>query len=173
FRSRASANYSYFAIIFRTASGACVEPVRPGIDIRPAAECVEGVMGSPSVRGPLDTAEYVTLDDLVGRFYEVEPRARVVAEFGARSHPGEVRESNEDSYLVVRRRRERDVLLSSVPVELLAQPEQAAYSLAVADGMGGHAFGELASLLALRTAWELGEGEVKWPLKVNDREAAE
>jgi protein phosphatase len=130
-------------------------------------------MASSLDQAPQDTGEYVTLDDLVGRFYEVEPRAQVEAEFGARSHPGMVRELNEDSYLVVRRRRVRDVVLTSLPVELLPQPEQVAYSMAVADGMGGHAFGEIASFLALRTAWDMGGGEVKWPVKVNEREAAE
>jgi protein phosphatase len=130
-------------------------------------------MASPSVRQLIDTSEYISFDDLVGRFYEAEPRSRVLAEFGARSHPGKVRAVNEDSFMVVRRRRERDVILSSIPVELLPQPEQAAYALAVADGMGGHAFGELASLLALQTGWEMGEDEVKWPVKINDRESTE
>ena len=39
--------------------------------------------------------------------------------------------------------------------------------------MGGHAFGEMASFLALRTGWELGAGEVKWSVKMNDRESNE
>jgi protein phosphatase len=119
------------------------------------------------------TAEHLTLDELVGRFYESEPRTPVRAEFGARTHPGKVRELNEDHYMVVRRRRLREVLLTSMPVGLLEHPEQAAYTMAVADGMGGHAFGDLASFLALRTGWDLGEGEVKWAVKMNDREAAE
>ena len=37
--------------------------------------------------------------------------------------------------------------------------------------VGGHAFGDLASYLALRTGWDLGEGEVKWAVKMNEREA--
>ena len=76
-------------------------------------------MESPSGPELPDTAEYLSLDALLGRFFETEPRSLLLAEFGARSHPGKVREVNEDSYLVVRRRRERDVLLSSIPVELL------------------------------------------------------
>jgi PPM family protein phosphatase len=120
-----------------------------------------------------DTAEYLTFDEMAARFYEDEPRTTTQADFGARTHPGMVRETNEDQYLVTRRRRVRDVILTSLARELLRQPEQSAYTLCVADGMGGHAFGEMASFLALRTGWELGAGEVKWSVKMNDRETKE
>jgi serine/threonine protein phosphatase PrpC len=63
-----------------------------------------------------------------------------------------VRDHNEDHYIVLRRRRARDVLLSSLPIERLDQPEQEAYALVVADGLGGHPSGEVASYLALRAA---------------------
>ena len=118
-----------------------------------------------------DTDEYIGFDELACRFYEMEPRQRVEVEFGAATHAGKVRENNEDNYIVVRRRRERDLLMTSLPVELLPQTAQVAYTLAIADGMGGHAFGDLASYLALRTGWDLGEGEVKWAVKVNEHEA--
>ena len=120
-----------------------------------------------------DTGEYLAFEELVARFFEVEPRTAVHVEFGALSHPGLVRENNEDHYLVVHRRRVRDVLLSNLPVGRLNQAEQEAYSLLVADGIGGHAFGELASFLALWTAWDLGGEEIKWAVKMNPREAAE
>ncbi|RDJ93221.1 hypothetical protein B4Q13_23370, partial [Lacticaseibacillus rhamnosus] len=45
--------------------------------------------------------------------------------------------------------------------------------LAVADGMGGRNFGEIARLLALRTGWELGGDEIKWSMKMNDNEVDE
>jgi PPM family protein phosphatase len=120
-----------------------------------------------------DTGESVAFEELVARFFEDEPRTAVRVEFGALSHRGLVRDNNEDHYLVVRRRRERDVLLSNLPVEQLNRFEQAAYTLGVADGLGGHAFGELASSLALRTAWDLGGSEINWPIKMNRRESDE
>jgi protein phosphatase len=146
---------------------------RAALARRNTPERWEGVVGSSSGPELPETVEYLSLDALLGRFFEVEPRSLVLAEFGARSHRGKVREVNEDNYMVVRRRRERDVLLSSIPVELLPQSEQVAYTMAVADGVGGQAFGELASFLALRTGWEMGAGEVKWPVKINERESAE
>ncbi len=63
--------------------------------------------------------------------------------------------------MVVRQRRVRDVILTSLPPELLHQPDQSAYTLCVADGMGGHAFGEMASFLALhRLGAGHGRGQV-------------
>ena len=120
-----------------------------------------------------DTGEYVAFEELVARFFEDEPRTAVHVEFGALSHRGLIRDDNEDHYLVVRRRRARDVLLSNLPVERFNQAEQEAYTLSVADGMGGHAFGELASFLALRVAWDLGSNEIKWIVKMNRRESDE
>ena len=130
-------------------------------------------MKSSSDRELADTGEYVAFEELVARFFEDEPRTVVLVEFGALSHRGLVRDDNEDHYLVVRRRRERDVLLSNLPLEQLKGPDQQAYALAVADGLGGHAFGEVASLLALREAWFLGGSEINWPIKMNRRESEE
>src|SRR5262249_17466155 len=62
----------------------------------------------------------------------------------------------------------REVLRSNVPVELLSPDEGRAYTLAVADGMGGQAFGELASLLSLRTLWDLSRSQVKIDAQLND-----
>jgi protein phosphatase len=120
-----------------------------------------------------NTEEGVAFEELVARFFEHEPRAVVQVEFGALSHRGLVRDKNEDHYAVVRRRRVRDVLLSNLPVERLNQTEQEAYALVVADGLGGHPFGELASLVALCSAWDLGSNEIKWAVKMNRRESDE
>jgi protein phosphatase len=94
-------------------------------------------------------------------------------EVAARSHPGLVRPNNEDNYLAVRRYRGRAILTTSVPVELLDTSEDHDYILAVADGMGGRNFGELASLMAIRTDWELGGNEIKWTVRMNEREIEE
>jgi hypothetical protein len=106
-------------------------------------------------RSTKDTEEFVRPGRRASRFYESEPRVRVRLEVAGRSHPGNVRENNEDNYIAVRRYRGREVLLTSVP-DLFEPTEDDAYALAVADGMGGCNFGELASLIAMRTGWELG-----------------
>ncbi len=110
--------------------------------------------------------------DRWGRFFAPSPPS-VRVEFGARSHTGKVRENNEDQWLVVRKRRTRDVLMTSLPESWLPSVEECAYTMVVADGVGGAAFGELASLLALQAGWELGFKDVKWHLKINDREVDE
>lgn len=120
-----------------------------------------------------ETSDFVSFDDLVGRFFEREPRVPMRAEFAARSDVGRVRKNNEDHYLVVRRYRTREILLTSLPVESLPNSEDAVYTVAVADGMGGREFGELAAFLALRTGWALGSAEVKWTVRINSTEAEE
>jgi hypothetical protein len=67
----------------------------------------------------VDSSEYLTFDEMAARFYQTELRTSVRAEFGGRTHSGKVRDLNEDQYLVVPRRRVRDVLLTSLPAELL------------------------------------------------------
>lgn len=113
-----------------------------------------------------------TLQELSARLFGVAPRP-VRVEFGALSHPGKVRENNEDHFVVVRRRRSRDALLTSLPEGVLAPSEEVGYSMAVADGVGGAAFGEMASMLALQAAWDLTSSAVKWPFQWTEGEAEE
>jgi serine/threonine protein phosphatase PrpC len=118
-----------------------------------------------------DTDDYTVVDPEVSRFYEVEPRLRARVDIAGRSHPGKVRPNNEDQYLAVRRYRGREILVASAPLFTHEPPEDTAYALAVADGMGGSNFGEIASLLAMRVGWELGGSEIKWSVRMNEREA--
>src|SRR3954454_21964657 len=117
-----------------------------------------------------DTGEHLSLVQKVAKYYEREPRAIAEVEVAGRSHPGNVRPNNEDHFLVVRRFRGREVVATSLPKELLDPPQDQAFILAVADGMGGHKFGELASLLAMLTGWEPGGDEIKWTVKMNAQE---
>ncbi len=117
-----------------------------------------------------DTVELAPPQDSLRKHYLPGP-APVTVEFAALTHPGKVRPNNEDHYLVVRRRRSRAVLLTNLPEGYLPATEQDAYAMVVADGLGGAEFGELASMLALRIGWDLGLDEIKWALKVDNREA--
>ena len=95
----------------------------------------------------------------------------VRVQIGAASHVGMIRQNNEDQYAVIRRRRSREALMTSLPSGVLFENEEEAYILLVADGMGGAAFGEVASELALRTIWELEASMASWPDKVDDSSA--
>ncbi len=100
----------------------------------------------------------------------IDPGVPVSAVFGALSHQGKIRTNNEDHFIVMRRTRSREMLASSLTREAIGNTRDEGYVMVVADGMGGAAFGELASELALRTAWELGAHGLIWPPKINDRE---
>lgn len=113
-----------------------------------------------------------SLDELEAKYFGSD-LAQVKVEFGALSHVGLVRTNNEDHYSVVRRYRARDVLLTNMPADAYAQQRDEAYAMAVADGIGGAAFGEVASMLALRTGWELTGKAFNWTFRLSDAEIAE
>jgi protein phosphatase len=121
---------------------------------------------------PGETADFVPADEFVARFLG-PPSVPMSVRVGAVSDRGLVRDNNEDHYAVIRRQRSRSVLMTNLPVEHLPQTDDYAYVLVVADGIGGSAFGELASWTALRTAWELGGQEAKWPMRIDEDEAEE
>jgi PPM family protein phosphatase len=94
----------------------------------------------------------------------------VAVKFGTVTQPGNTRPINEDHHVVIERRRSRSVLHTNLPSGFLPNTDDTAYIMAVADGMGGAAFGELASKLALRSGWDVQPHEIKWTWIVNDRE---
>jgi protein phosphatase len=89
-------------------------------------------------------------------------------EFGAASHVGLRRSENQDHYLVLRRMRTQQLLYTNVPTEELALPSDETHAIAVADGMGGQGCGELASRIAIRTAWDLAGRAISWVMKLED-----
>jgi len=98
----------------------------------------------------------------------------VKVELGGLSHAGKVRPINEDHYLITRLGRDQETLLTNLPAGAVPQHFQEwGYALAVADGMGGAARGEVASRLALSTLAHLGLHFGKWNLRINEEIARE
>ena len=126
-------------------------------------------MSASSDTETLNSAE-ARLDKLAAKYFgpETEP---VQVSFGAASHPGRVRSSNEDHYAVTRRYRAREVLLTNMPPQTHPPLSDSSYVLAVADGVGGAAFGEIASMLALQAGYDLTTTAFKWPFNVTEPES--
>ena len=128
-------------------------------------------------KSPFEDTEWLQpnhsdLSQLSAKYFG-ERSAPVHVDFGALSHCGLLRTNNEDHYCVVKRSRSRDVLLTNMPAEAFPPSQDDAYAMAVADGLGGAAFGELASMLALRTGWELSEKAFKWNFHLSENELVE
>jgi PPM family protein phosphatase len=86
------------------------------------------------------------------------------------THTGLVRSSNEDHFLISRFGRYFETIETSLPAEdLPARAEDASWSLIVADGMGGHAAGEVASRLAIREIMRLAFELPDWIVRIDDR----
>ena len=120
----------------------------------------------------LSTTSERTSADLESKFFGIEtPLVKV--QFGGATHQGLVRSNNEDHYVVVHRYRTREVLLTNLPADAYPPHQDSVYAFAVADGVGGAAFGELASELALRTGWELTTRAFKWGFSLSETEIAE
>jgi serine/threonine protein phosphatase PrpC len=92
----------------------------------------------------------------------------------ALSHPGHVRAHNEDQFFVSRLSRSLETMLSSLPAgEVPARADEVNYVMIVADGMGGHAAGDVASRLAIRTLVSLGLDVPDWIFRIDEEQAPE
>jgi serine/threonine protein phosphatase PrpC len=85
------------------------------------------------------------------------------------SHAGRVRPNNEDHFLIARFGRLFQIAQTNLP-ESEAPPsiEEGGTAMVVADGIGGHAAGERASLLAITTLHELVMATPDWLFRLND-----
>ena len=103
---------------------------------------------------PERTPIHARLESFATHFF-VSVQAPWTVGIGAGSDVGKVRSKNEDRYVVVRRSRGRQILSTNLEAPPALNPEEHTHVLVVADGVGGEAFGEVASQLALETALEL------------------
>src|SRR5262245_43306300 len=94
----------------------------------------------------------------------------VRVDVSALSHVGLVRETNEDQFLVSRLTRRMESMITSLPAGDVPEiADEVNYVMAVADGMGGHAAGEVASRLVLSAAVNLALEVPDWAFMVTDK----
>lgn len=96
---------------------------------------------------------------------------RTTVSFGALSDRGKVRENNEDHYAVLKRIRSQELMLANLQMTDLNISQEDSYLAMIADGVGGGAFGEVASELALRTVWEVTDRMCSWISRLTDFES--
>jgi PPM family protein phosphatase len=120
-------------------------------------------------RSEMDTREFLTQPDVTA------PEAissGVRLDVAALSDKGNVREQNEDHYFVARAGRHVTTMLTNVPSgDVPSQFGETGYLMVVADGMGGHAGGEVASRLAIATLINITLHVPDWILRLDDEHA--
>jgi protein phosphatase len=92
----------------------------------------------------------------------------------ALSHPGHVRPNNEDHFFVTRLTRSLETMLTSLSAgDVPERADEVNYVMVVADGMGGHAAGEVASRMAISALVRLALDVPDWFFKVDEEHAPE
>lgn len=92
----------------------------------------------------------------------------------ALTHPGRVRTNNEDQFFVTKATRALDTMLTSLPAgDVPEHADEVNYLMVVADGMGGHAAGEVASRLAISALVRLALQIPDWIFWIDEDTAPE
>ncbi|MGH9335886.1 MAG: PP2C family protein-serine/threonine phosphatase, partial [Vicinamibacteria bacterium] len=118
----------------------------------------------------LSTAEFPL--PLVGADSLREFSSRVRIDVAALSDVGKKREVNEDHFFVARGGRQIATLLTNIPSSDVPHHfEETGYLMIVADGMGGHAGGEVASRMAIATLINIILHMPDWILKLDEEHA--
>jgi serine/threonine protein phosphatase PrpC len=120
----------------------------------------------------LDTAEYTLPPPATRVLPPADISAKIQVDLAALSHQGKVRENNEDHFLVSRVERSLETIMTNLPKGLIPQRfAEVGYGMLVADGMGGHQAGEIASRLAIATFVNLVLHTPEWFMRVGKPEA--
>jgi protein phosphatase len=123
-------------------------------------------------RHDTDTVENIKPALAAAKYFVRTPES-LSYDFGAATHIGLRRSENQDHYIVLRRTRTQQLLLTNMPTEDLKLPTDEVYAIAVADGMGGTGFGSLASEIAIRTGWDLAGRTTSWIMKLDSLDSHE
>jgi serine/threonine protein phosphatase PrpC len=100
---------------------------------------------------------------------EQRPHGRFTIVWGARSHQGFVRSSNEDCFFVGRFDRTLEPMLTNLSgASTPGWHCDAGYAVVIADGMGGAAAGDIASQSAVATLLELTVDAPEWIMRYDD-----
>jgi protein phosphatase len=102
------------------------------------------------------------------------PSPLVRADLAGMSHMGKVRTNNEDHFLITEFGRHITTLQTNLPAEEApGGAEKIGYGLLVADGVGGHAGGEVASRMAITTVVRLVCDTPDWILRVDQEDLSD
>lgn len=118
-----------------------------------------------------DTVELEVRERFAQKFFDASAHDTFKIAFGGATHTGNVRTNNEDHFAILKRSRAIELLLTNLEAEDLSLASDADYAMIVADGMGGHRFGEFASRVALQRMFELAQQATSWVMKYTSIEA--
>jgi protein phosphatase len=100
--------------------------------------------------------------EILGRSPESSPAKPLAVRAHGLTHPGKVRPANEDQFLVAELTKAMLLLHSSLSQSQVQQGQERGHLFIVADGVGGHAGGQRASALAVRSIENFVLNSLKW-----------